>query len=297
MRQPNSTRYQKVLLKKRRFLRGILAVGVMLAASMAAVAAGHDEKDPVTDKVEPVKVEPTAPGHATPANLAEKATDPSAVLMQMQFQWFDTKIEHSNFHVSKFVMQPVIPLSKKNVVRMTLPWLSMPGEENRTRGLGDLSGIDFWLWHKGKSTIGFGPAFSIPTATDDTLGSGKLSLGPDLLWIYAGVPKTTLGVLVTYLHSVAGDGDRDNVNAVALQPIYTHHKKWGYFGWTSQQASYSWESGLWQAPVGFLVGKVFMAKHVPWNINVEPFVMIKHERPNDYGIKFQWTAIFPKFHW
>ena len=182
-------------------------------------------------------------------------------------------------------------------MRVTTPILTTPGPDgDRVFGLGDTVLLDFFLFQTSHSTFATGPAVGIPTATDDTLGSGKLELGPNFLWIYHGVKKTTLGVLAENLTSVAGSSDRPSVNTLLWQPIFTRHFKWGYLSWSGQQWSYDWNSKDWSIPLGVIVGKVFMAK-TPWNIQVEPYYTINQGRSNQYGIKFGWTMIVPGFHW
>ncbi len=245
--------------------------------------------------VEPPMAQPSqSTGQAT-EDIAQKATDPSAVLMQMQFQYIPRVIEDADADASTLIIQPVLPLGGRNVLRATLPILSTP-EPDRVSGLGDLVVLDFFLFKAGKSSLGVGPALSFPTATDDALGSGKLSLGPTFLWIYKGIPKTILGLLMENLTSVAGDSDRSDVNTILFQPIYTRHFKWGYLGWSGQQMSYDWENDAFSLPLGVVLGKVFKAK-TPWNISVEPFYQLNTQGPNAWGVKFQWTAIFPSFHW
>ncbi len=228
-------------------------------------------------------------------DIAAQATDPSAILMQMQFQFIERFFEEIDSDTSTGIVQSVLPFGKYNVMRATLPITSSP-EPNRVGGLGDLVVLDFFLFPAGKSSIGIGPALSFPTATDDALGSGKFSLGPAFLWIYKGVPKTITGLLVENLTSVTGDSDRNDVNTFLFQPIFTRHFKWGYIGWSGQQMSYDWENDAFSIPVGVSIGKVFKAQ-TPWNIYVEPFYLVNTEAPNAWGLRVGWTAIFPSFHW
>ena len=70
------------------------------------------------------------------------------------------------------------------------------------------------------------------------------------------------------------------------------------FSWSSQQWVIDWENdNSLSIPLGVVLGKVFLGK-TPWNISVEPYYTINNQkRPDEWGVKFQWTAIFPKFHW
>ena len=67
---------------------------------------------------------------------------------------------------------------------------------------------------------GVGPALTIPTATNDILGQGKLSLGPSVV-VLAQPGKWTLGDLVNNVWSVAGSGSRPPVNQMLNQYFIT----------------------------------------------------------------------------
>jgi len=237
--------------------------------------------------------QPAHPSHKSGVNLAEKATDPSAVLMQLQTQFFSEHDRDSDF--GKVIIQSILPLTRSNVARIMLPieWTSQP---DRVGGLGDTTILDFQLIQTKSSTFGFGPTIVLPTATDNKLGSGKLSLGPNFLWIYHGVPKLIAGVLMEQAWSVAGDSGKPHVNEFLWQPILTKHFDWGYLSWSSQQWGIQWNDNAFSAPVGLVLGKVFLGK-VPLNVSVEPYWTYRSRATNQYGVKFQWTLIFPGFHW
>jgi hypothetical protein len=257
---------------------------------MAATAAAQQQ----SKKLPLPTDQPAHPDHKSGASLAEKATDPSAVLMQFQTQFFSSHDGDSDF--GKVVIQPVLPITRRNVVRITLPipWTPQP---DQTGGLGDTTILDFQLFQTKSSTFGVGPTIVLPTATNSRLGQGKLSLGPNFLWIYHGVPKLTAGVLMEQAWSVAGASGKPHVNEYLWQPILTRHFDWGYLSWSSQQWVIDWNKSDFSAPVGVVLGKVFLGK-VPFNISVEPYWTYKSSSsPNEYGVKLGWTLIFPKFHW
>jgi hypothetical protein len=323
----NTTLHRPNVTMRMVLRRVIIASLLMLAAPLATFAADDpgsigatttsvgstigptDEEatpGPTTTALGPLhtdgtaKVAPAHPNHATPVSLAEKATDPSAVLMQMQFQYHDLDIDGDGPGSTKIIAQPVLPVSKKNVVRATMPFFSKPvASGQRERGAGDLVVLDFQLINTKHSTIGVGPAVSLPTATDDALGSGKLAIGPDILWIYKGMKKMQVGMLAEYLVSVAGDGGRADVNEFLWQPIYTRHWKWGYLSWSSQQMSVDFENDLISVPLGVVLGKVFMSsKKSPWNISFQPYYTVNNRgRSNEWAVEFQFVLIRPGFKW
>lgn len=303
---------------------GLIASLLMLAAPMATFAADDTGVGTITTKVGSVigptdeeatpgptttalgpphtdgtsKVAPAHPNHSTPASLAEKATDPSAVLMQMQFQYHDLDIGGTGPGSSKVIAQPILPVTEKNVVRATLPFISAPVAGQRETGTGDLVVLDFQLIQTKHSTIGVGPALSLPTATEDAFGSGKIALGPDVLWIYKGMKKMQVGMLAEYLISVGGDGSRADVSEFLWQPIYTRHWNWGYLSWTAQQMSWDFETSTYRVPLGVTLGKVFMSsKKTPWNISFQPYYVVNERGSNEWNVAFQFTMIRPGFKW
>jgi len=68
-------------------------------------------------------------------------------------------------------------------------------------------------------SVGLGPQFTAPTATDDALGSEKWSAGFARVLFDARSPKFQHGYRLTWQASFAGDDDRADVNVRAFQPI------------------------------------------------------------------------------
>jgi len=274
--------------KEFRYASGSLLAGGQPHLQAAAASAGRK-----SGGLPAPHDQPAHPSHKSGVNLAEKATDPSAVLMQMQTQFFSTHDRDGDF--GQVVLQPILPINRSNVTRITIPikWTSQP---DRTGGLGDTTILHFKLFQTKSSTFGVGPTIVLPTATDNKLGSGKLSLGPNFLWIYHGVPKLIAGVLMEQAWSVAGDSGKPHVNEFLWQPILTKHFDWGYLSWSSQQWAIQWNDNAFSAPVGLVIGKVFLGK-TPMNVSVEPYWTYRSRATNQYGVKFQWTLIFPGFHW
>lgn len=96
-------------------------------------------------------------------------------------------------------------------------------------GINDLL-MGFWAFpkgHHGQWEFGGGPVFQFPTASDDSLGTGKWSAGPGFEIAY-NRGKLSVGTLGFQLWSFAGDSDRKSVNTLMLKPffIYKATAKW-----------------------------------------------------------------------
>ncbi len=68
-------------------------------------------------------------------------------------------------------------------------------------------------------SVGIGPQFTAPTATDDALGSEKWSAGFAQVFFDARSPKFQYGYLLSWQASFAGDDDLAAVNVGAFQPF------------------------------------------------------------------------------
>jgi len=97
-------------------------------------------------------------------------------------------------------------------------------------GINDLLSA-FWFSkkgaHHGKHHFSLGFAAQFPTASSDTLGSGKWSLGPSFDYEYKS-GRWFAGAIALQVWSVAGDDDRKDVSMLMVKPFayYTINQKW-----------------------------------------------------------------------
>jgi hypothetical protein len=104
-----------------------------------------------------------------------------------------------------------------------------PGGEAAT-GMGDIL-TGFWFSRKGGHhgahhlSIGFGA--QLPTASNDSLGSGKWSIGPSFDYEYES-GRLFAGAIAMQIWSVAGDSDRKDVSMLIVKPFvyYTLNDNW-----------------------------------------------------------------------
>jgi len=130
------------------------------------------------------------PGENEQAELARAVQNPVASLISVPFQ------NNTNFEwgpdeetLNVLNIQPVIPFAISDnwnlITRTIVPVVSQPavgpGSDRKT-GLGDTVFTAF-LSPKDSGNIiwGAGPAFLIPTATDDRLGADQWGLGPSMV--------------------------------------------------------------------------------------------------------------------
>lgn len=248
----------------------------------------HDEHENVAVEVPSHNSSNTRPGGAS---LAEAATDPSSILTQFQnFFWTTGSSDDKNIS-NTYLLQPVLPLSKKNVLRPALPVVNTSGKT----GIGDLFLLDVFLNQVKSGTWGWGIAGSVPIGADE-FTTDKWQAGPTLLYMNKTHAKYLWGILGYNQWSFAGKSSAGDVNLFTFQPIYVYHTSWGYWGWTDQTATIDWENdNRTSIPLGLRFGKVYPGK-TPLNAAVGFYYTLNNKgRENTFGIKFTATFIKPKW--
>ena len=97
-------------------------------------------------------------------------------------------------------------------------------------GINDLI-LGFWFSrrdkHHSKHHLALGFAAQLPTASDETLGSGKWSAGPSFDYEFES-GRWFAGAIALQFWSFAGDPDRKEVNLLMIKPfiIYNLVKRW-----------------------------------------------------------------------
>jgi hypothetical protein len=97
-------------------------------------------------------------------------------------------------------------------------------------GIGDLL-TAFWFskrdGHHGKHHFAPGLALQLPTASADTLGSGKWSIGPSFDYEYDS-GRLFAGAIALQVWSFAGDSDRKDVSMLMIKPFvfFSLSKNW-----------------------------------------------------------------------
>jgi len=257
---------------------------------------------------------------SSPASAEEKeggglraaVQNPISSLISLPFK-FTFDYGAPNGEASFLNIQPVYPVTVGDwnlVNRAIVPLIHSPGPIAGTpgipnpvpgdgkTGLGDINYSLFFSPVKYDKVIwGLGPSISVPTATDDQLGSGKWSTGPTLVLL--NQPKWgSLGVLFRQLWSFAGDSDRPKVSQFLLEPFVNYNLPGGWYLISDIVATANWDapSGQkWTVPLGGGVGKLMKIGKQPVNLRTEAYYNV--ERP-DLAPKWQWgftvQFLFPK---
>ena len=264
-----------------------------------------DQETPTQAKAEAQKPD----AKASAGDMAKATQNPVASLVSVPLQNF------TDFNIGPFgrdrnavlQVQPVIPfqLSENwNLITRTIaailyqPNIAQPHQV--TFGLNDINPSFFLSPAKpGKLIWGAGPTFLLPTASDDVLGTGKLSIGPAVIALVQP-RKWTLGVLVNNLWSVAGSGSRPEVNSMTLQYFINYNLKKGYYLTSAPINSANWNApsgNVWLVPFGGGIGRIMRLGFQPVNLSAQAYVNAK--RPDvlpapTWQLKFQIAFLYLK---
>jgi hypothetical protein len=187
-------------------------------------------------------------------------------------------------------MKPVVPFKLSNdwnlITRTIIPIIQVPDLSSRVSGVTGIGDVSLSLFLSPSRAFhhiiwGAGPIVSIPTASENILGTKKLSVGPTAVvlksqghWLY--------GTLVNNVFSVAGPSARADGWYLTSSPIVTAD-------WEKQRAE------RWVVPVGGGVGKIVKVGALPVNMYTQFFSNVEHPQgTSNWSARFQVQLLFPK---
>lgn len=242
---------------------------------------------------------------ASTDELSRKLADPGAPLVSVPFQYnyLGSAGPGGDFHNQQLKVQPVIPFvgeRGKFILRPILPmqWNQVPQDRH---GLGDLFVQGYYIPGHGSeghgSEFGYGFAALLDTASHDSLGTGKYSVGPAFILVHK-TEHWTFGALGNHVWSVAGDGDREDVSMTSVQPFVTRSLPRGWSLNFTSESSYNWKAAsgqAWSVPLGAMVSKVTHLGRQPLSLGAGAFYNL--ERPdgaNRWTARLVLTLVFPE---
>ncbi len=141
-------------------------------------------------------------------------------------------------------------------------------------GLGDLTNATFLTPNDlGKLKWGIGAIFGIPTASDDSLGSGKWSAGPAVRLGYQAGPWR-LGMLAGNLKSFSGDAERADINQLLVRGLVRRELGNDWYFVYSPIITANWNADSdqrWLVPLGGGFGKHFKSGSSRFNLSVQAY--------------------------
>jgi opacity protein-like surface antigen len=214
-------------------------------------------------------------------DLQKKSQNPIADLVSVPFQ-SNTNFNTGPFNRTQEVLniQPVVPMHLNddwNVISRTIiPLVSQPSPffDSSTNGIGDITQSLFVSpVHPGPLIWGVGPVFTVPSANDPILGTGKFLFGPTAVLVVTP-PHWVIGVLLNNQWSVGGNPLRPPVNAFLAQPFANYNMAHGWYLNTSPIITADWLAASgerWTVPVGGGIGRVFRVGDQPINASIQAY--------------------------
>jgi opacity protein-like surface antigen len=238
-------------------------------------------------------------------DLAKKSQNPIADLVSLPFQ------SNTNFNAAPFGrtqeifnIQPVAPLhisTDWNVISRTIiPVVSQPDPllDRSTAGIGDITqSLFFSPVHSGAVIWGAGPVFTIPSATNPILGTGRVLLGPTAVFLTTP-GHVVMGVLLNNQWSVGGNPLRPSVNTFLAQPFFNYNLSHGWYLTTSPVITANWLAApgqQWTVPIGGGFGRIFKIGEQPVSANIAGYYnAIRPMGTPDWQLRGQLSLLFPQ---
>lgn len=232
--------------------------------------------------------------------LAKASQNPLAKMISVPFQNNTTYgIDPHGRSQNVLNIQPVYPigLGKVNMInRLIAPIITQPSttQNNSTTGLGDMS-LTSWFSpaESGLITWGIGPAFQLPTASSDSLGTGEFGIGPSLVALTM-IEKWVAGIVVNNIWTF---GDVEE-NKFLFQYFVNYNLPKATYIVSAPIMTANWnapDGEQWIVPIGGGIGKVFKFGKLPVNINAQAYYNAIHPTGwGDWQSRIQVQFMFPK---
>jgi hypothetical protein len=108
---------------------------------------------------------------------------------------------------------------------------------------------------------------SLPTATDDALGTDRFTMGPEFM-IGKLTKKWVIGAFPNHQWDVGGSGDRD-INLTTIQLFGTVLPGGGWNYGTSPIITFDHITDQWTIPLNLTFGKTVIWSGRPWKLSAE----------------------------
>jgi opacity protein-like surface antigen len=276
---------------------------VALNRDLQMVKAGINYKFESGISAEPVPSRADRSGQHS-EDLQKASQNPIADLVSVPFQ-SNTNFNAGPFNRTQeiFNIQPVVPMhlsDEWNVISRTIiPLLSQPSPfyDSNTNGIGDITQSLFVSpTHPGQLIWGVGPVFTIPSANDPILGTGKFLFGPTAVFLTTP-GHWVIGVLLNNQWSIGGNPLRPPVNAFLAQPFLNYNMAEGWYLTTAPIITSNWLAASgerWTVPVGGGFGRVFKIGDQPVNASLAGYYnAIRPTGTPNWQLRASLALLFP----
>ena len=279
----------------------LLPATLLATLLLTSVAVVGQTSDAVARPDTPVAAGPA--GAPSADELAKQLSNPVAALISLPFQLnYDSGYAGGGWR-STLNVQPVIPIELNQdwnlIQRVIVPYIYQEdvGAPGIQSGLGDITATTFFspklptadglIW-------GVGPAFLLPTATNDAFASKQWGIGPSVLALKQQ-NGWTYGVLVNHISKFAGGDSRPYVNSTFLQPFLAYGAGKGRTYGVNFESSYDWNADQWTIPLNVSVSQIIpIGKQLTsFSLGARAYLDKPAGGPT-WGMRFVISLLFPK---
>ena len=175
---------------------------------------------------------------------------------------------------------------------------AFPGDpaSGQTAGMSDLLHASFYTLVHSKSFVwGAGVMLTLPTATDDSLGSGKWAAGPAIRLTHR-TEHWNIGMIGGQRWSFAGSDNRADVNQLMIRGTIRRQLPNDWFFVSAPLIVANWDlpGEDWLVPIGGGFGRKFTFNEHPWAWSVQGYYnVIKPDSAPDWVVRFAILAAIP----
>ena len=139
---------------------------------------------------------------------------------------------------------------------------------------------------------GLGPAFLLPTATNEHLGYDRWGVGPAMALNWHQGPWTA-SVLTYQIFSVAGGGTH-SIDTVTIQPSLSYILPTGTTLTLSSDSNYDWRSAQYTFPLNATVYQLVKIGDEPINLGAGVrYYVARPDGAAQWGLRCSVTFLFP----
>jgi opacity protein-like surface antigen len=279
------------------------AVGLSRDVQMVKFGSNYKFESGVSAAAEPSRAGRSG-APAKDEELQKQSQNPIADLVSLPFQ-SNTNFNSGPFNRTQEVLniQPAVPMHLNedwNVISRTIvPLVSQPEPvvDSNTNGIGDITQSLFLSpVNPGKLIWGVGPVFTVPSASDPILGTGRVLFGPTAVFLMTP-GHWVLGVLLNNQWSVGGNSLRPAVNTGLAQPFVNYNMEHGWYLTTSPIITVNWLAASgekWTVPVGGGFGRVFRLGDQPVNAQIAAYYnAVRPSGASDWQLRTTVALLFP----
>lgn len=257
------------------------ALLLCIAPALAAAQSGGSESE-----LSRAQVNPIGKLQSVPVELTSESGGPA----------LDGQVKNT------LTFKPIVPTDIGGgmmlVIRTEIPFDNVPGKGDSTRatGLGDINPqFYFTRAHPASVKWGFGPGFSLPTATNESTRTGAWAMGPVAAAMWQPNKHFSLGAIVTQLWTISEEIDSKPINELTLQPLLHWHFAHAWTLTATPKMKANWQnSEHWTVPLGGGLSKVTTFGRQPVSLDAQFYKYVTH--PSSSGnneLKMTVSFLFP----